>query len=133
MGYYKDRNTNEIKIDEQGADIVREVFELYLNGYGLTTIAKMMNARGIKSPEYFSHRRAGAQRTEILDDRPHFAKFLTFKNLDFIFHKHLSPCQIPINVLRCSQQQVRLLRFRLAYIAVRRTFQLLEPYETVHR
>lgn len=25
MGYYKDRNTNEIKIDEQSADIVREV------------------------------------------------------------------------------------------------------------
>lgn len=65
MGYYKDRNTNGIKIDEQGADIVREVFDLYLNGYGLTTIAKMMNARGIKSPEYFSHRRAGAQRTEM--------------------------------------------------------------------
>jgi len=65
MGYYKDRNTNEIKIDEQGADIVREVFDLYLNGYGLTTIAKMMNSRGIKSPEYFSHRRAGAQRTEM--------------------------------------------------------------------
>lgn len=65
MGYYKDRNTNEIKIDEQGADIVREVFDLYLTGYGLTTIAKMMNSRGIKSPEYFSHRRAGAQRTEM--------------------------------------------------------------------
>lgn len=65
MGYYKDRNTNEIKIDEQGADIVREVFELYLNGYGLTTIAKIMNARRIKSPKYFSHRRAGAQKTEM--------------------------------------------------------------------
>lgn len=56
MGYYKDKNTDEVKIDEQGADIVREMFELYLNGYGLTTIAKMMNSRRIKSPEYFSHR-----------------------------------------------------------------------------
>lgn len=56
MGYYKDKNTDEVKIDEQGADIVREMFELYLNGYGLITIAKMMNSRRIKSPEYFSHR-----------------------------------------------------------------------------
>ncbi len=39
MRYYKDRNTNEILIDETAADIVREIFQKYINGYGLTTIA----------------------------------------------------------------------------------------------
>ena len=40
-------------IDEETAEIVREVFSLYVQGYGLTTIAKMMNAKRIKSPEYY--------------------------------------------------------------------------------
>ena len=53
MGYYKDKNTDEVKIDELAADIVREVFSLYINGHGLVAIAKIMNSRGIKSPEYF--------------------------------------------------------------------------------
>lgn len=40
-------------IDEEAAEIVREVFNLYVQGYGLTTIAKIMNAKRIKSPEYY--------------------------------------------------------------------------------
>ncbi len=50
MGYYKDRDTNEILIDEAAADIVREIFQKYLEGYGISAIAKQLNARGIKSP-----------------------------------------------------------------------------------
>lgn len=65
MGYYKDKNTDEAKIDEPAANIVREVFSLYINGHVLVAIAKIMNQRGIKSPEYFSHRKIGAQRTEM--------------------------------------------------------------------
>ncbi len=65
MGYYKDRNTNEILIDEVAADIVREIFQKYIEGYGLTTIARNLNKRGIKSPEYFSHRRISSQRTTL--------------------------------------------------------------------
>ena len=48
MGYYKDKNTDEVKIDEPAADIVREVFSLYIGGHGLATIAKIMNSRGVK-------------------------------------------------------------------------------------
>ncbi len=65
MGYYKDRNTNEILIDEVAADIVREIFQKYLEGYGISAIAKQLNARGIKSPEYFSHRRISSTRTKL--------------------------------------------------------------------
>lgn len=31
LGYYLDRNTNEVKIDEEMAWIVREVFRLYVD------------------------------------------------------------------------------------------------------
>ena len=65
MGYYKDRNTNEILIDEAAADIVREIFQKYLEGYGISAIAKQLNARGIKSPEYFSHRKISSTRTKL--------------------------------------------------------------------
>ena len=65
MGYYKDKNTDTVLVDEQAADIVREVFDKYINGFGLTTIARELNRRGIKSPEYFSHRKIGAQRTQM--------------------------------------------------------------------
>lgn len=65
MGYYKDKNTGEVLVDETAAAIVREIFEKFFAGYGLSTIAKDFNRRGIKSPEYFSHRKVGAQRTEI--------------------------------------------------------------------
>ena len=65
MGYYKDRNTNEILINETAADIVREIFQKFIDGYGLTTIARNLNKREIKSPEYFSHRRISSQRTAL--------------------------------------------------------------------
>ena len=65
MGYYKDKFTGEILVDETAAAIVREIFEKFFEGYGLSTIAKDFNRRGIKSPEYFSHRKVGAQRTQI--------------------------------------------------------------------
>ena len=57
MGYAKDKNTGMIMIDEDTAWIVREVFRLYIEGYGLTTIAKKMNAEGIKSPDYYFNRK----------------------------------------------------------------------------
>lgn len=65
MGYYKDRNTGNVLIDEIAAGIVREIFQKYIDGYGLTTIARELNARGIKSPEFFSHRKISSRRTEL--------------------------------------------------------------------
>ena len=65
MGYYKDRNTGETLVDETAAAIVREIFEKFFAGYGLSTIAKDFNRRGIKSPEFFSHRKKNPQHTEV--------------------------------------------------------------------
>lgn len=65
MGYYKDKNTGEVLIDETAAEIVREVFQRYIGGHGITAIARDFNNRGIKSPEYFSHRKISSTRTEL--------------------------------------------------------------------
>ena len=65
MGYYKDKLTGEVMIDEIAADIVREIYHSYLEGRGLSSIARELNRRGVKSPEFYSHRKIGAQRTQM--------------------------------------------------------------------
>ena len=67
LGYKRDRNTNTVLVDDETAWIVQEVFKLYVDGYGLTTIAKKMNERGIKSPEYY-------QRRKLADWKPDISK-----------------------------------------------------------
>ena len=56
LGYFKDKNTNEIIIVEEEADIVRKIYNLYLSGYGLKAIAKILNDEGIKSPLYYQNK-----------------------------------------------------------------------------
>lgn len=41
MGYFKDKNTGEVVIVEEQAEIIRRIFHLYLSGYGLKAIAKI--------------------------------------------------------------------------------------------
>jgi len=50
-GYKKDpQDKNKLVIDDYAAEIVREIFSLYLNGNGCTKIAGILNERGISSP-----------------------------------------------------------------------------------
>ena len=60
-----DKNTNEVVIDEETAWIVRDVFKLYVGGYGLTTIAKKLNADGIRSPDYYFNRKLADWKPDI--------------------------------------------------------------------
>ena len=53
MGYVKDKNTNEVLIVEEAAEIVRTIFKLYLDSYGLKAIARILNELGMKSPSYY--------------------------------------------------------------------------------
>lgn len=67
LGYKRDQNTNTVLVDDETAWIVQEIFKLYVEGYGLTTIARTMNERGIKSPEYY-------QRRKLADWKPDISK-----------------------------------------------------------
>ena len=50
-GYKKDPNhKGHLIVDEEAAEVVREVFTLFSQGYGKTTIARMLNDRGIPNP-----------------------------------------------------------------------------------
>lgn len=59
MGYFKDKNTNEIVVVEEHAEIVRQIFDMHLNGYGLNSIAKILNQEGVKSPAYYQKKLFG--------------------------------------------------------------------------
>ena len=51
FGYIKDpQNKNHLIIDEDAAEIVRYIFKLYLDGYGITTLARKLNEAGIPNP-----------------------------------------------------------------------------------
>ena len=49
MGYDYDIATKSISINEEGANIVRYIFERYVAGAGSTIIAKELNAKGLKT------------------------------------------------------------------------------------
>ena len=50
-GYKKDPDRKgHLIIDEEAADVVREVFTLFSQGYGKTAIARFLNDRGIPNP-----------------------------------------------------------------------------------
>ncbi|MBP3505989.1 MAG: recombinase family protein [Lachnospiraceae bacterium] len=50
-GYQKDPEVKgHLIIDEEAAQVVREVFTLFAQGYGKTAIARMLNDRGIPNP-----------------------------------------------------------------------------------
>ena len=59
MGYFKDKNTGEIRIVEEQAEIIRRIFRLYLSGFGIKAIAKQLNAEGIKSQGYYQEQMLG--------------------------------------------------------------------------
>lgn len=50
-GYIKDpKNKNHLIVDEEAAAVVRYIFDLYLQGYGITPIARKLNEQGVPNP-----------------------------------------------------------------------------------
>ena len=57
LGYKKDANDKEKwVIDEQGAEIVREIFSLCIKGYRPTQIARILTERGVDTPVVYFHK-----------------------------------------------------------------------------
>lgn len=53
FGYKKDKNTQEIEVIEECAEVVRLIFKLYTDGMGVRKIAGYLNEKGYKSPAYY--------------------------------------------------------------------------------
>lgn len=57
-GYQKDPNQKgHLIIDPEAAEVVREVFRLYVQGMGKTAIARLLNDRGIPNPTEYKRRK----------------------------------------------------------------------------
>lgn len=77
MGYFKDKNTGEVIIVEEQAEIIRRIYSLYLGGYGLKAIAKILNDEGIKSQGYYQLKTLGKN---IGGNKPEIAHRFLWEN-----------------------------------------------------
>ena len=59
FGYWKDKNTGQIKIDAEAAVTVRLIYSLYLQGCGQKEIARRLNAAGRKTLAQLRAERCG--------------------------------------------------------------------------
>ena len=59
FGYWKDKNTGQIKIDAEAAVTVQIIYSLYLQGCGQKEIARRLNAIGCKTPAQIMTERLG--------------------------------------------------------------------------
>lgn len=50
FGYWKDKNTGQVKVDAEAAVTVQIIYSLYLQGCGQKEIARRLNAMGRKTP-----------------------------------------------------------------------------------
>ncbi len=57
-GYKKDGNDKQKwVVDEEAAEVVKEIFRLCMNGYGPTQISRLLSERGIESPTIYKKRK----------------------------------------------------------------------------
>ena len=61
FGYWKDKNTGQIKVDTEAAVAVQLIYSLYLQGYGQKEIARRLNAAGRKTPAQLRAERCGRE------------------------------------------------------------------------
>ena len=50
-------NNNKLEIDEEAALIVKKIYNLYLKGYGLTSICNYLNNKNIPSPSLYKYQK----------------------------------------------------------------------------
>lgn len=89
-GYMKNpENKKEWIVDEEAAEVVREIFRLCVSGYGPTQIAHILTERKILCPTYYALEKGGKPRTALPADKfawngPVVAKILD--RMDYLGH-----------------------------------------------
>ena len=61
FGYWKDKNTGQIRIDAEAAVTVQLIYSLYLQGCGQKEIARRLNSAGRKTPAQLRAERCGRE------------------------------------------------------------------------
>ena len=78
FGYWKDKNTNTIRILPEAADTVTEIYRLYLSGCGQKEIARRLNQDGRATPAQLQRERYGKIRSDI---RTYLWTYQSIKNI----------------------------------------------------
>lgn len=83
FGYWKDKNTGQIKVDTEAAVIVQLIYSLYLQGCGQKEIARRLNAAGRKTPAQLRAERCGreARHTHKTRDGQFLWTYASVKNI----------------------------------------------------
>ena len=61
FGYWKDRNTNTVKLHTEAAETVRMIYFLYIQGFGQKEIARRLNDLGRKTPAQLRAEQCGRE------------------------------------------------------------------------
>ena len=69
FGYERDEEKkNGLIIDEEAAEIVRKIFELYIDGYGGRVIANILQSEGVSTPSKYQFIKTGKKITSNIAD-----------------------------------------------------------------
>lgn len=49
IGYDYDKTTKSLSVNEKEAEIVRHIFEMYINGFGATIVSRELNEKGLRT------------------------------------------------------------------------------------
>ena len=86
-GYRKSpENRNQLLIDEYAAEIVRKIFRLFLQGYGKSRIAALLNQEGVCSPS--EYKRLNGERYHN-GNCPEGPSFWTYSSVNRILHNEI--------------------------------------------
>ena len=83
FGYWKDKNTGQIKVDTEAAVTVRHIYSLYLHGCGQKEIARRLNSLGRKTPAQIRAERLGydSQKSHKTRDGQFLWTYASVKNV----------------------------------------------------
>ena len=83
FGYWKDKNTGQVKVDAETAVTVQIIYSLYLQGNGQKEIARRLNAMGRKTPAQLRAERCGreVQHTHKTRDGQFLWTYASVKNV----------------------------------------------------
>ena len=81
-GYEKDPDKKgHLIIDEEASKVVKEVFELFLKGYGKTAIARMLNEKGIPNPTEYKKQKGLRFKHTSQNDNSGLWKYYTIQSM----------------------------------------------------
>ena len=83
FGYWKDKNTGQIKVDTEAAVTVQIIYSLYLQGCGQKEISRRLNIMGRKTPAQLRAERCGREvrQTHKTRDGQFLWTYVSVKNI----------------------------------------------------